>query len=97
MPVKAATSMVQFRMDTNLKEQSEEIFKKLGLTMTSAFTIFAQSVCPKKLPTIPPKQLWKNFMMQKWLQNREPNILPNVFSGDYNAVCQGIQPIQKRF
>ena len=44
MPVKAATSMVQFRMDTNLKEQSEEIFKKLGLTMTSAFTIFAQAV-----------------------------------------------------
>ena len=30
MPAKAATSMVQFRMDTNLKEQSEEIFKKLG-------------------------------------------------------------------
>ena len=51
MPVKAATSMVQFRMDTNLKEQSEEIFKKLGLTMTSAFTIFAQSVVNhRKIP-----------------------------------------------
>ena len=36
---------------TNLKEQSEEIFKKLGLTMTSAFTIFAQSVVNhRKIP-----------------------------------------------
>lgn len=37
-------AMVNFRMDKNLKKQMEETCKKMGLTMTAAFTMFATKV-----------------------------------------------------
>ena len=39
-----AQSMVNFRMDADLKKNMEETCRKMGLTMTSAFTIFAVKV-----------------------------------------------------
>lgn len=35
---------VSFRMDSKLKKNMDETCKKMGLTMTSAFTIFANKV-----------------------------------------------------
>ena len=37
-----AQTMVNFRMDEDLKKNMEEICKDLGLSMTTAFTIFAK-------------------------------------------------------
>ena len=36
-----AQAMVNFRMDATLKSNMEKTCKKMGLTMTSAFTMFA--------------------------------------------------------
>jgi len=35
-----ATTNLNFRIDANLKKQSEEIFNELGLTMSTALTVF---------------------------------------------------------
>lgn len=37
-------SMINFRMDSELKKSMEETCKKMGLTMTAAFTMFAAKV-----------------------------------------------------
>ena len=39
-----AQSMVNFRMDTELKKGMEKACKEMGLSMTTAFTIFATKV-----------------------------------------------------
>lgn len=39
-----AQAMVNFRMDADLKSAMEETCRKMGLTMTSAFTMFAAKV-----------------------------------------------------
>lgn len=39
-----AQAMVNFRMDEDLKKDMEETCKKMGLTMTAAFTMFAAKV-----------------------------------------------------
>ncbi|WP_337956969.1 type II toxin-antitoxin system RelB/DinJ family antitoxin, partial [Selenomonas felix] len=39
-----AQAMVNFRMDANLKSEMEETCRKMGLTLTSAFTMFAAKV-----------------------------------------------------
>lgn len=39
-----AQAMVNFRMDAALKRGMEETCRKMGLTMTSAFTMFAAKV-----------------------------------------------------
>lgn len=37
-----ATTTVSFRMDSDLKKQFEEFCDDVGLTMTTAFTVFAK-------------------------------------------------------
>lgn len=39
-----AQAVINFRMDEDLKNEMEQTCKKMGLTMTSAFTIFATKV-----------------------------------------------------
>ena len=39
-----AQAMINFRMDEELKKGMEEICKELGLSMTTAFTIFAKKM-----------------------------------------------------
>lgn len=41
-------TMINFRMDEELKKSMEETCKELGLSMTSAFTIFAKKVSREK-------------------------------------------------
>ena len=43
-----AQSLVNFRMDKDLKQSMEETCKELGLTMTTAFTIFAKKMSREK-------------------------------------------------
>lgn len=43
-----AQTMVNFRMDADLKKNMEETCKDLGLSMTTAFTIFAKKMTREK-------------------------------------------------
>lgn len=40
----AETTMVNFRMDADLKKSMESVCRDMGLTMTTAFTMFATKV-----------------------------------------------------
>ena len=39
-----STTSITVRMDTNLKKQAETLFDDMGLTMTTAMTLFAKAV-----------------------------------------------------
>lgn len=43
-----AQTMINFRMDSELKKDMEDTCKELGLTMTTAFTIFARKMTREK-------------------------------------------------
>ena len=43
-----AQTMVNFRMDEDLKKSMEQACKEMGLSMTAAFTIFATKVSKEK-------------------------------------------------
>ena len=43
-----AQAMINFRMDEELKKSMEETCKDLGLSMTTAFTIFAKKMTREK-------------------------------------------------
>ena len=43
-----AQAMINFRMDEELKKSMEETCKELGLSMTTAFTIFAKKMTREK-------------------------------------------------
>lgn len=39
-----AQTMINFRMDTDLKKQMEKVCSDMGMSLTTAFTIFAKTV-----------------------------------------------------
>ena len=41
-------TMVNFRMDSDLKKSMEQVCKEMGMSMTTAFTIFATKVSREK-------------------------------------------------
>lgn len=41
-------SMVNFRMDSELKKNMEQVCKEMGMSLTTAFTIFATKVSREK-------------------------------------------------
>ena len=43
-----AQTMVNFRMDENLKKSMEQVCTEMGMSMTTAFTIFAKKVSREK-------------------------------------------------
>lgn len=43
-----AQAMINFRMDEELKKNMEQTCKELGLSMTTAFTIFAKKMTREK-------------------------------------------------
>ena len=43
-----AQTMVNFRMDENLKKSMEQTCREMGMSMTTAFTIFATKVSREK-------------------------------------------------
>lgn len=43
-----AQTMVNFRMDSDLKASMEKVCKEIGMSMTTAFTIFATKVSREK-------------------------------------------------
>jgi DNA-damage-inducible protein J len=48
-----ATTSITVRMDTELKKQAETLFDDMGLTMTTAITLFAKAVVRQnKIPFV---------------------------------------------
>lgn len=43
-----AQTMVNFRMDEDLKKKMEKVCAEMGMSMTTAFTIFAKTVTREK-------------------------------------------------
>lgn len=43
-----AQAMINFRMDSELKKSMEKVCKDMGMSMTTAFTIFATKVSREK-------------------------------------------------
>lgn len=43
-----AQAMINFRIDENLKKEMEKICKEMGMSMTTAFTIFATKVARER-------------------------------------------------
>jgi len=43
-----AQTMINFRMDAELKKNMEQVCKEMGLSMTAAFTIFASKVSKER-------------------------------------------------
>lgn len=41
-------AQISMRMDDNLKKEAEQLFDELGLTMSSAFTIFCKTKLARK-------------------------------------------------
>ncbi|MBE6111631.1 MAG: type II toxin-antitoxin system RelB/DinJ family antitoxin [Peptococcaceae bacterium] len=41
-------SMVNFRMDSELKKEMEQVCRDMGMSMTTALTIFIKKVCMEK-------------------------------------------------
>ena len=44
MKMAQAQTLINFRMDTDLKRSMEEVCRDLGMNMTTAFTIFAKKM-----------------------------------------------------
>lgn len=43
-----AQTMINFRIDENLKKEMEKICREMGMSMTTAFTIFATKVARER-------------------------------------------------
>ena len=55
----AKDATVQIRMDSELKRQVEELYKKLGTSFAEAVRIFArQSVTEGRMPLLPALKTW---------------------------------------
>ena len=70
-----AQTLVNFRMDEELKKSMESICQELGINMTTAFTIFAKAVVrereiPFKL-SAEPKDMTEHWTPAKWEDVKE--------------------------
>lgn len=74
-----AQAMVNFRMDADLKRNMETTCKEMGLTLTSAFTMFASIVTrqkriPFEITTDIPNQETKDAIEEVQQMKKNPNL-----------------------
>lgn len=80
---KSKTSLVQFRIDSKLKKEAEEILNQLGLTFSSAYTLFTKAVVNYgKIPfeVSLPKEISKPFPYNSegLIDNSENKVILNL-------------------
>lgn len=78
-----AQAMVNFRMDEDLKKSMEQACHDMGLSMTTAFTIFAKKVSREK--RIPFEICVDPFYSEKNMRYLE-NVISNIESGKAKLV-----------
>lgn len=66
-----AHKMINFRMEISLKNQMEEVCREMGISLSTAFTIFAKKVTKKEESLL--RSLLIRFTM--------PRIRTNFFEG----------------
>ncbi|WP_099205514.1 type II toxin-antitoxin system RelB/DinJ family antitoxin [Scatolibacter rhodanostii] len=71
-------SMVNFRMDAELKKQMEQACKDMGLNMTATFTIFATKVSREKRI---PFEISADFFYSERNMNHLQNVITDIESG----------------
>ena len=84
-----AQSMVSFRMDMELKKSVEEVCSEMGLSLTTAFTLFAKKLSrDRRIPFEITAEVPKDVAFQTFMEgingftddcftgNRELNVLP---------------------
>ena len=68
-----AQTMINIRMDTNLKKEVEKVCSEMGLSMTTAFTLFAKKLSrERRIPfeitgELPKENAWQIFMTSAFL------------------------------
>ena len=67
-----AQAMVNFRMDEELKKDMEKTCKDMGLTLTSAFTIFAKKVTQEQ--RIPFEIVADPFYSREYIEELERRV-----------------------
>lgn len=73
-----AQTMVNFRMDSELKKNMEQVCKEMGMSMTTAFTIFATKVSrEKKIPF----EISADPFYSKTNMDYLHNVIENIESG----------------
>ncbi len=76
-----AQTLVNFRIDQDLKEQMEQVCEELGLTMTTAFKIFMKkTVREKRIPFEVSEDPFYSKTNQKYLEK----IIKNIENGTAN-------------
>ena len=78
-----AQAMVNFRMDEELKKNMEQICQDMGMSMTTAFTIFAKKVTREK--RIPFEVSVDPFYSEKNMKYLE-KIITDIETGHANLV-----------
>ena len=78
-----AQAMVNFRMDEELKKNMEQICQDMGMSMTTAFTIFAKKVTREK--RIPFEVSVDPFYSEKNMKYLE-KIITDIETGRANLV-----------
>lgn len=69
--MKSATSNVNFKLDTDVKESMEDACKAMGLTLTAAFTIFAKKL---GLKDVSPSKWRRQYQITRalYIEIRQP-------------------------
>jgi len=85
------TASVSFRLDENLKKQAEIIFEEMGMSMSTAFTIFTKTVVNSgKMPfEIAVDPYWK-IENQEYLEKQ----YNEYKSGNVNLVIKTIEELE---
>ena len=93
------TSLVNFRIDSNLKENMEKVCSDLGMNMTTAFNIFAKTVVreqriPFELTVGIPndetkKAIFAHFGLPMIAEDRFLCAFTHIFAGGYAAGYYG--------
>lgn len=78
-----AQAMVNFRMDEELKKSMEQICQDMGMSMTTAFTIFAKKVTREK--RIPFEVSVDPFYSEKNMKYLE-KIITDIETGRANLI-----------
>ena len=78
-----AQAMVNFRMDEELKKSMEQICQDMGMSMTTAFTIFAKKVTREK--RIPFEVSVDSFYSEKNMKYLE-KVITDIETGRANLV-----------
>ncbi len=87
-----AQSMVNFRMDETLKQNMEQVCKEMGLSMTTAFTMFATKVSREK--RIPFEITADPFYSESNMEHLR-QVISRIDSGNATFVTKSMEELER--